>query len=185
MAHIPLILASKSAIRQQILKDRGLTFETIPANIDERSFKALDAIGIAKEKALKISKSYPKHWVIGADQVCHLNGHVFHKPNTIKNAIKTLQQLEGKTHTLLTAACIAHNNVIIWEGIDKIELTMKPLSTKEIETYVNNDQPLQSCGAYCYEGLGKNLFSFVSHPAESIQGLPLNQLLKELLKLDK
>ena len=182
MALPKLILASQSAIRKKILQNHGLTFETIPANISERDFGKLDAIGLAKAKALKISKSYPEHWVIGADQICHLEENVFHKPNSIENAILTLKKLEGKTHTLLTAACIAHNNDIIWEGLDQILLTMRPLSDKEIKAYVLKDMPLQSCGAYCYEKEGKTLFTHVTHPTESVQGLPLKQLLKELLK---
>ena len=60
MALPKLILASQSAIRKKILQNHGLTFETIPANISERDFGKLDAIGLAKAKALKISKSYPR-----------------------------------------------------------------------------------------------------------------------------
>ena len=185
MTHPPLILASQSAIRAAILQQHGIKFDIIPADIDERTFDDLDAPGLAKAKALHISAKYPNHWVIGADQICHFNGTVFHKPVTIDNAIHTLQQLEGNTHTLLTAACTAHNNVIIWEGLDNIQLTMHKLSLNKIKAYIAKDMPLQSCGAYCYEKNGKKLFSHVTHPSESIQGLPLKQLLKELLKLDK
>ena len=92
------------------------------------------------------------------------------------------QKTRRKTHTLLTVSCIAHNNDIIWEGLDQILLTMRPLSDKEIKAYVLKDMPLQSCGAYCYEKEGKTLFTHVTHPTESIQGLPLKQLLKKLLK---
>ena len=185
MTHPPLILASQSAIRAAILQQHGIKFDIIPADIDERTFDDLDALALAKAKALHISAKYPNHWVIGADQICHFNGTVFHKPVTIDNAIHTLQQLEGNTHTLLTAACTAHNNVIIWEGLDNIQLTMHKLSLNKIKAYIAKDMPLQSCGAYCYEKNGKKLFSHVTHPSESIQGLPLKQLLKELLKLNK
>jgi septum formation protein len=177
MHHPPLILASQSNIRAAILQEHGIRFDIVPANIDERTFDDLDASGIAKAKALHISDKYPNHWVIGADQICHLNGIVFHKPVTIENAIKTLQQFEGKSHTLLTAACIALDNAIIWETTEEIKLTMKPLSIEQIRAYVSKDMPLQSCGAYCYEKKGQTLFRSVSHPTESIQGLPIQQLL--------
>ena len=165
-----------------MLSDIGLIFDVIPSTIDERSIDKLNAIEIAKAKALNVSHQFPNHWVIGADQVCHLNGEVFHKPLSIKNAINTLQKLQGKTHTLLTAACIAHNNIIVWEGLDEVQLTMKPLSSSEIFMYITTEQPLQSCGAYTYEGHGNHLFSHVTHPAESIQGLPMVKLKAALSK---
>ena len=165
-----------------MLETIGLLFDTIPANIDERSFDPLDAIVLAKAKALKISKQYPNHWVIGADQICHLNGQVFHKPGTLENALKTLKKLEGNTHTLLTAVALAHNGTIVWADMDEVQLSMKPLSPSEISTYIHTEKPLQSCGAYTYEGAGKQLFSHVTHPAESIQGLPMEKLHNALKK---
>ena len=103
----------------------GFNFEVIPANINERAFEPLDAIGLAEAKALAISKDHPNALVIGADQICHLNGVVFHKPGSIENAKTTLQQLQGKTHTLLTAAAIAINHTIQWSGIDEVTLSMR------------------------------------------------------------
>ena len=132
----PIILASASEIRKQLLLNHGLNFEVIPANIDERKFEPLDATGLANAKALAISQSHPSAIVIGADQICHMNGHVFHKPGSVKNAIKTLQQLQGQTHVLLTAAAIAINHQVQWSALDEIRLTMRDLSTNEIENYV-------------------------------------------------
>ena len=174
--HTPLILASASAIRADILQRIGLQFDVIPAHINERQFAPLDAIGLAKAKAMAISQRYPNRWVIGADQICHLNGQVFHKPGTVENATKTLSQLQGQTHTLLTAAALAINSTCAWAGMDTVSLNMKPLSATDIHNYVRTDAPLNSCGAYCYEKNGQALFTWVSHPKESIQGLPLQQL---------
>lgn len=179
-----LILASGSAIRARILRNHGLTFDTIPSNIDERPFPPLDAVERAKAKALAISKTHPKHLVIGADQICHLDGCVFHKPKTIENAMTTLLKLQGNTHTLLTAACIAQDTTILWETTEEIKLTMNELSKEHIRAYVLSDMPLQSCGAYCYEKKGQALFREVSHPSESIQGLPIKPLMKILNRLD-
>jgi septum formation protein len=80
---------------------------------------------------------------------------------------------------------MAHNNTILWETTEEIKLTMNPLSKEQIRAYVLSDMPLQSCGAYCYEKEGKNLFAHVTHPPESIQGLPLKQLLKVILNPHK
>ena len=91
----PIILASASSIRKQMLEQCGFNFEVIPANINERTFEPLDAIGLAEAKALAVSDKNPNALVIGADQVCHMNGQVFHKPGNIENAIATLLQLQG------------------------------------------------------------------------------------------
>jgi len=171
-----LILASASAIRAEILRSIGIECDIIPAHINERKFAPLDAIGLAKEKAMVISQHYPNRWVIGADQICHMNGQVFHKPGTVENATHTLSQLQGKTHTLLTAAALVINTTCAWAGMDTVSLRMKPLSYSEIHNYIQTDTPLNSCGAYCYEKNGQALFTWVSHPKESIQGLPLHQL---------
>ena len=136
-----LILASGSTIRAAILRNHGIKFDIIPSNIDEHPFPPLDALARAKAKALAVSQKYPNHWVIGADQICHLNGSVFHKPKTIENAITTLLKLQGQTHTLLTSACIALDNTILWETAQEIKLTMKILSKKQIKDYISNDMP--------------------------------------------
>ncbi|MEK9728078.1 MAG: Maf family nucleotide pyrophosphatase [Candidatus Margulisiibacteriota bacterium] len=180
----PLILASSSSIRQTLLKKITPDFTIIPAHINERMYPPLAALELAKAKALHVSKNYPEHWVIGADQICHLNYKVFHKPETIENAIKTLMQLNGQTHTLKTAVSIAHNNKILWSLCENIELTMKSLTNDEITHYINRDLPLNSCGAYKYESLGKTLFKSVSHDSTAIQGLPLKPLSKILTSLN-
>ena len=159
-----------------MLEQCGFNFEVIPANINERTFEPLDAIGLAEAKALAVSHKNLNALVIGADQVCHMNGQVFHKPGNIENAIATLQQLQGKSHTLLTAAAIAINHDIKWSGIDEVTLSMRTLSINEIEDYVRKENPIHSCGSYTFESLGKTLFKSVSHPPESIQGLPLDAL---------
>jgi len=176
MAIMPLILASGSSIRKTLLQTIAPNFKVIPASINERSYPPLAALDLAEAKALAVSKKQANHWVIGADQICHLNNHVFHKPKSIENAIKTLTQLNGQTHTLKTAVCIACNNKIMWSLCENVQLTMNHLTKNEIKNYVKKDLPLESCGSYKYELMGKTLFESVSHDADTIQGLPTNKL---------
>ena len=178
-----LILASGSSIRKTLLKTITPNFKVIPASINERDYPSLAARELAEAKALSVSKKHPHHWVIGADQICHLNEYVFHKPETIENAVKTLTQLNGKTHSLKTAVCIACNNEILWSLCENVQLTMNHLKSNEIIDYVNKDIPLESCGAYKYELMGKTLFKSVSHDAQTIQGLPTSKLNLALKKL--
>lgn len=177
-----LILASSSVIRKTLLENITINFDVIPAHLNERDYPPLNALKLAKAKALKISQKYPIHWIIGADQICHLNGHVFHKPQTIENAIKTLTQLNGEAHELITAVTLANKNEIKWHWVETIKMQMKQLSTETIKNYVATDHPLHSCGAYYYEQHGKQLFQAVSHDSTSIQGLPLQPLNNALKK---
>ena len=136
-----LILASSSVIRKTLLENITINFDVIPAHLNERDYPPLNALKLAKAKALKISQKYPIHWIIGADQICHLNGHVFHKPQTIENAIKTLTQLNGETHELITAVTLANKNEIKWHWVETIKMQMKQLSTETIKNYVATDHP--------------------------------------------
>tara|TARA_A100001015_G_scaffold256723_1_gene298927 strand:+ start:402 stop:983 length:582 start_codon:yes stop_codon:yes gene_type:complete len=176
----PLILASGSEIRKQLLKKLISNFKIEPAHLNERDYPALNALELAKAKALSINQKFPDHWVIGADQICHLDGQVFHKPKTTENAINTLTQLNGETHELITAVTLANKNEIKWHWVETIKMQMKQLSTETIKNYVATDHPLHSCGAYYYEQHGKQLFVTVSHDLTAIQGLPLTPLKKAL-----
>ena len=184
MATNPLILASGSSIRKTLLQTITTSFTIITASINERDHPPLAALELAKTKALDVSKKHPQHWVIGADQICHSNDQIFYKPKIIENAIKTLEQLNGQTHILKTAVCIAYNNKIMWSLCEDVQLTMNHLSNNEIIDYVNKNLPLDSCGSYKYELIGKTLFKSVSHDADTIQGLPTIKLQAALKQLE-
>lgn len=183
-----IILASSSKIRATLLQTTNLEFSIIAPSIDESLIKtkiynptpSKIAKKCATEKALSISKIHPQALVIGADQVCNHNDQLFSKPLSIEKAITQLTELNGKTHQLTSGLCIAKNSKIIWEHVEIVELTMKQLSLDEITTYVKEDLPLYSCGAYKYESLGNQLFNYVSGSSDAIQGLPLTPLLTAL-----
>ncbi len=191
--HTPLVLASGSAIRAQILKACAVQFSVAPSNVDEDDVKhsfdtkthGLEALALelAKAKTLNVSTGYPDHLTIGADQLCVLGEQIFDKPASIANAIQQLQQLSGKTHQQISAVCLARGEEIIWQHVGIAKLTMRELSPIEIENYIRADEPLKSCGSYKYESLGKHLFKQVSGNDDVIKGLPLQALIAELHKI--
>lgn len=186
--HIPLMLASGSAIRAQMLKSVGLTFSVVPSSVDEAALKARyesdDLRGLAAQlahaKAASVAKDYQQHLTIGADQVCACEGEVLDKPGTREKAIAQLQRLSGKTHRQYSAVCVMRGDKTLWETVEVAELTMRTLSDADIEAYVDADQPLQSCGAYKFESLGRHLFADVQGDQDVIKGLPLVPLLLTL-----
>ncbi|MDP3267764.1 MAG: Maf family nucleotide pyrophosphatase [Legionella sp.] len=187
----PLILASGSLIRKKLLQSIGLEFEVIPSDCDEEAFKAshrsenyLDlGYTLAQHKALSVSKRYPNHFVIAADQLCVIDDILLDKPLNHDIAIQHLQLLSGKSHQQIACLCIAQGNKILWNYHDIATLTLRDLNVKSIEDYLLADKPYQSCGAYQYETLGKWLFEKVDGKEDTILGLPLLPLISALTEL--
>ncbi len=187
----PIILASGSLIRQKLMQSLGLEFLTIPSHCDENAIKAAngsnDVIGLgfelAKAKALEVSIRYPDHYVIAADQLCVTDQGILDKPLNYETASQHLRQLSNATHQQIACLCIAKGNTILWTHHEKAYLTMGKLSSQTIETYLQAEQPYQSCGAYQYESMGKWLFTEVNGSEDTILGLPLRPLIHSLSEL--
>ncbi len=183
-----LILASSSQIRQQMLEQAGVKFTAISSPFDEDAAKSKlahlphegRALELAHGKAKAISDSYPDDYVIGADQICADAQRTYGKPLTTKQAHKHLQHLQGRAHQQHSAVCLFHAGKKIWQHCEIVTLTMRPLNEAEIAAYVAGDQPLQACGAYCYEKSGAALFTHIDGDESAIKGLPMKHLLKAL-----
>lgn len=183
-----LILASGSSIRQQMLKSVGLKFSVIPSGVEEDAIKAAMkdkpvpelALALARAKTLFVSKDHPDAYTIGADQICALGDKILSKPGSYERAEAQLAELSGKTHLQHCAITLAKGNQVLWEFHEAATLTVRDLTTAEIKAYVAADAPLQSCGAYKFEGLGRYLFSKVEGDHDVIQGLALVPLLARL-----
>lgn len=187
----PLILASGSTIRQQMLKAVGLTFSVVPSGVEEDEIKARMqgaafseiAAALAAAKTLAVSKNHPDALTIGADQICVLAGKALSKPGSYERAESQLAELSARPHEQHCAMTLARGDEILWQCHAVATLTVRPLTPEEIRAYVAADAPLQSCGAYKFEGLGRHLFSEVKGDHDVIQGLALVPLLTELHKL--
>ena len=183
-----LILASNSLIRRQLLEQAGIKFTALPSPFDEEKAKITlahlphpeRALQLAAGKASAVSCIYPKAYVIGADQICADNERTYDKPLTNAQAIQHLQHLQGKLHYQHSAACLFFAGKKIWEYCEIVTLKMRPLNDAEIAAYVQADQPLQACGAYCYEKSGKSLFAEIRGSESAIKGLPMHHLMAAL-----
>ena len=183
-----IILASGSAIRQQMLRAAGLEFSVEPSGFDETSLKeemagssiAEQAVRLAKEKALVVSRRNPDALTIGADQICALGDKIYSKPGSFDATEQHLRELSGNTHAQHSGAVLLKGDEVLWELHASANLTMRTLTDTEISAYVSMDKPLQSCGAYKFESAGKHLFAKIDGDHHVIQGLPLVPLLAEL-----
>lgn len=188
-AETPLLLASGSRIRADLLARAGLAFAVEVAPIDEESIKeGLKAAGksadeaattLAELKALKISARHAGALVIGCDQMLSCGETWFDKPTDRKAAGEQLRRLSGKRHQLHSAVCVARDQGILWHHVERASLVMRELSETFLERYLAaaGDTVLGSVGAYQLEGLGAQLFSRIDGDYFAILGLPLLPLL--------
>ncbi|MCW0981837.1 Maf-like protein [Agrobacterium sp. BT-220-3] len=191
-----LILASSSASRQMLMRNAGLTFSAIPADINER---ALDeelerngarpeevALELARAKALAVSTLYPAALVLGCDQTMALGSRVYHKPKTMAEAEAHLLSLSGKVHRLNSAAVLVRGREELWQTVSSAELSVRNLSAEFISRHLQRvgEKALSSVGAYQLEGEGIQLFTSIEGDYFTILGLPLLPLLSKLRDMD-
>ncbi len=183
--HTPLVLASASPVRAQMLKSVGLQFSVVPSTIDEGAIKdetghadpARLAGELARAKALNVSGDYPDHFTIGADQVCTLDDMIINKPGSMERAHEQLAELAGHTHLQHSAVCVVQGETVLFEHVAVARLSMRALNDSEIHAYLYQDEPLQSCGSYRIEAMGRHLMSKIEGELDIIKGLPLTALL--------
>ncbi|MCB1783527.1 MAG: Maf-like protein [Alphaproteobacteria bacterium] len=187
-----IVLASASQARQSILQNAGLSFKCQPADIDEgQILTSLSAKGtppqditleLAKQKALHIASQNPGALIIGADQTLVFENRILTKSKTPEEGLSQLETLSGKTHTLISAVCIAKDHEILWFHVNQAALTMHDLDKPALIAITDRDpKALTSCvGGYRIEGPGAWLFKEIDGDLFTIMGLPLPPLLTYL-----
>lgn len=182
----PLLLASTSRYRAELLGRLRLPFATAAPGVDEAIVKrtlrdpAQVVATLAAQKAEAIARRHRDAIVIGSDQAASIDGDILDKPGTVAAAQAQLQRLQGRAHALLTAVAIRHPGGVV-AFTDTTTLWMRQLPAAAIARYVDADQPLDCAGSYRIEGLGISLFERIDCADwTAIIGLPLLRLRHEL-----
>lgn len=179
-----VVLGSTSPYRKALMQTLGIAFDVAKPTLDEdqaqdvllkKNCSPLEvATSLARLKAESLKDE--SLVIIGGDQLINLEGQILGKPKTVAKAIEQLTAMKNKTHEIITAVCITTPEKNI-EFYDIAKLKMKDLSAKEIEDYVQLDQPLDCAGSYKIEKNGKKLFSEIeAQDLTAIEGLPLISL---------
>lgn len=184
---LPLLLASSSVYRRELLNRLRLPFICSSPDIDESHRPDESAVELVKrlaeEKARALASSHPGHLIIGSDQVAALDGQIIGKPHTFEKAREQLLAASGQRVSFLTGLAVL-NSATGHCQVDCIPFTvhMRTLDTARIERYLRLEQPYDCAGSFKAEGLGVSLFQSTEGPdATSLVGLPLIRLVDMLL----
>ncbi len=183
----PLILASSSPYKRRLMRRLGVDFTTCSPNIAEvrrpGESPATMTRRLATEKAQAIIEQVPYALVVGADQTAALDDRLFGKPQTRRRAIAQLQALQGRTHHLITAVALVGPDGDVHTSTSTYEMVMRPLTTAQIELYVDKDEPFDCAGSYKIEEAGIRLFEATrGDDPTAIEGLPLTRVWSLLIE---
>ena len=174
-----ILLASTSPFRQALLRKLGLPFITAAPEVDESPQPGENAealvIRLAVAKAQALAGTYPRHWIIGSDQVCVLDGAIAGKPHTAENARAQLRVASGQAITFYTGLALFHPaSGRLLQCCEPFVVHFRSLTDTEIAGYVEKEQPLQCAGSFKSEGLGICLFDRLEgRDPNTLVGLPL------------
>jgi septum formation protein len=181
----PLILASASPRRSELLRHLGLKFRVVPSAAPEIHHGQLTALEIstinACRKARAVAKQFPDALVLGADTLVYLETMLFGKPASLEQACRMLEQLQGRTHHVVTAICLLnlrnyHQRIFA----ERTAVTFRRLDAAKIRRYLIKVDPLDKAGAYAIQEEGALIIRKISGSYTNVMGLPLERLQAEL-----
>lgn len=185
-AHPPLILASSSVYRRELLTHLQIAFSCISPDVDETVLPGekpeQTALRLAQEKARKIALDNPQALIIGCDQVATLDGLQLGKPLNHENATRQLRMMRGREVTFHSALCLfnAVTGSMQAEVVPYI-VQFRNLSDEQIESYLLKEQPYHCAGSAKSEGLGIAIIErMIGEDPNALIGLPLIKLVTML-----
>ncbi|HSB95108.1 MAG TPA: nucleoside triphosphate pyrophosphatase [Spongiibacteraceae bacterium] len=183
---LPLILASSSIYRRELLQKLALPFSWANPAIDETPLanEAPPALveRLAQAKAAALIQRYPRHLIIGSDQVACLDGRILGKPGNFAAAQQQLHACNGRRVEFLTGLCLLNSrDNTSQSSVELFSVVFRRLSDAQIANYLEREQPFDCAGSFKAEGLGIALFERLEGgDPNSLIGLPLIRLIQML-----
>ncbi len=184
----PIVLASASPRRRDILTLAGIPFTVSPADREwapEGLAPADRVLALARSKAEAVAKIHPGSLVLGSDTMVALGDRVYGKPSDEAEAIEMLLSLQGKTHQVLTAVWLIRTdkagNLVKEDGFTDIaQVHFFPMTHDEAAAYVATGEPMDKAGAYGIQGYGMRYVQRINGDFYTVMGLPGGRLLRFL-----
>jgi septum formation protein len=183
----PVILASASPRRAQLLRQLGLEFKVVPSQAPEIHSAQLTALEISRinawRKARSVANRHPNALVLGADTLVFLEAALYGKPPDLEAARRMLEELQGRAHHVVTAVCLLHlagrrRRVFA----ETTAVTFRPLDALAIRRYLAKVNPLDKAGAYAIQEEGRLIIEKISGSFSNVVGLPVERLERELTR---
>lgn len=190
------LLASKSPSRQRLLKSAGLSFQTAIPNCDEDHTKVQllkskiniknFAKYLAREKAMSVGGK-TNNLVVGSDTIIIFQNTLVNKVKNMSQAKKKLKKLSGKKHKIISAVSVCHKEKQIWFAQQESTITLRKLSTDQIDLYLKKTgkEILSSVGCYQAEKLGPQIIKSIKGDFFNVLGFPLFPFLSFLYNREK
>jgi len=180
----PIILASQSPRRRELIKNLTSHFEVIASEVEEiidrEKTPIENAKNLAKIKMEWVSELYPKRFVIGADTIVALEGEILGKPQNEEDACRILRFLSGKSHQVITGISAVGPGMDFFVKEEISTVQFKILTNDQIDKYVATGEPIDKSGAYAIQGRGAKLIEYYKGSYSNIVGFPL-EIVKPLL----
>ena len=175
-----IVLASRSVVRVQLMKDAGVSFDVDAADLDEDALvigiadPKEQAVTLARAKALHVAKRHPGRFVVGGDQVgVNDDGSTLLKPLDREHHVQLLMSMSGRTHRFFPAAALVKDQAVIAAVVDDVAVTFWKFSEAIARQYVATGEGEGSCGGYESENRGAQLVERVQGSLQAVLGFPL------------
>ena len=185
---MPVILASASPRRKDLLEALGLQFEIIPAHIDEIMLPGETSLEhvrrLSEEKGRVIAAEYPGHIVISSDTIVLLDNMILGKPADQEDAARMLRLLSGRSHEVISAFSIHCTDMGLCVTEHEVtKVNFRELSDEEIYNYIVGGSPMDKAGAYGIQDLSANLVESINGCFYNVIGFPIAKFQKTWGKL--
>jgi len=184
----PIVLASGSPRRRQLLEMLRIPFRVIPPDVDEHVLPGEEpghyVTRLSRAKAEAVVRRAPGDVILAADTTVVLGGAIFEKPTSPAHALEMLSRLQGQTHEVMTAVAVARDGDVE-QALDVSRVTFRPADRATLEAYVATGEPMDKAGAYAIQGLGAPLIERVEGDFFGVMGLPLRLALDLLAKFGR
>ena len=188
-ARAHLILGSSSPRRKELLNALGLRFMVIPSTVDEElmpgEIPQAHVTRLALAKSCEVATRVPDRWVLGADTIVVVDGHILGKPRDRPEAREMLAMLSNRIHTVFTGYALVNRHFPEKERVRYVssDVHIRELSRDEIAAYVNTGEPMDKAGSYAIQGIGAAIVADVTGSYTNVVGLPLCEVAQDLQEL--
>lgn len=186
---LPIVLASASPRRKELLRQIGLEFEVFPADVDERIQweEPVQAVkGLACQKARDVAQKFTRDaWILGADTIVVHKGKIMGKPANRQEAISMLSALQGDTHSVFTGVCAIRKergNDLEIVFSEETKVSIYEMEMWEMEEYADTLEPMDKAGGYGIQGIFAKYIRCIYGDYNNVVGLPISRIYQEILK---